>query len=547
MMWIKRILNRVTIFAVVALFFVSLSATAAKRGGVSGFVRCGGKGVAGVVVSDGVNVTKTGKNGSYSLPADSERAQFVHISIPSGYEVSRNGSIPQFYGRIEQGVAKQTFNFDLTKVDQSRYTLMTMSDTHILRGTSSAGCILDVERYTTQMIPEINDYASKLGHPVYMVHLGDIGLRTSWKHRRGGYTLADYVSDTKLNMPVFNTVGNHDHDIPKKGERFDDATVHHSRNTFHSAIGPSYYSFNIGSEHYVVLDNSFVITSDSGPTQREDAVKGYQYRVDDVQMEWLKRDIAQIDKSRIRKIVVLVHCPILLNNTQYRMMYAEKFLDSFKGYDVMILAGHSHIDSSIRRTYNGKEMIQNIHASSAGTFWYTPWSCDGTPGGSVAYHFGGEKISRDYVAWGEAKGKKYLVYDNVNNKWNYRITKFTGDGITYYHDLVKAHVKNEAAVLVNVFGAYECSFTESTGGKGKATNKVYDLNFRDWHWAEFEKNMNGEAPEGHRLQNAGHQRPRKGVPHTWRYIPADPKAVITVEAKDVFGNVIATFTTQAAN
>lgn len=84
------------------------------------------------------------------------------------------------------------------------------------------------------------------------------------------------------------------------------------------------------------------------------------------------------------------------------------------------------------------------------------------------------------------------------------------------------------------------------GGKGKATDEVYDLNFRDWHWAEFEKNMNGEAPVGHRLQNAGHQRPRKGAPHTWRYIPADPKAVITVEAKDVFGNVIATFTTQAA-
>ena len=248
---------------------------------------------------------------------------------------------------------------------------------------------------------------------------------------------------------------------------------------------------------------------------------------------------------KIKKIVVLVHCPILLNPRQYRMMYAQQFLDTFKGYDVMILAGHSHADSSIRRTYNGKEMIQNVHASTSGTFWYTPWSCDGTPGGSVAYHFGGERISRDYVGWGEAKGKKYLAYDNVDNKWNYRISKFTGDGITHYHDLIKSHVKNEAAVLVNVFGAYECKFTESTGGTGRATNKVYDLNFRDWHWAEFEKNMNGEAPEGHRVQNASHQRPRKGAPHTWRYIPADPTAVITVEAKDVFGNVIAEFEVKA--
>ncbi len=544
-MSIKKVLYRVTIIAMVALFFITPSASA-KRGGVSGYVLCDGKGVAGVVVTDGINVTKTGNNGGYTLPADSDKSQFVHISIPSGYEVSRNGSIPQFFARVTAGRAQKDVNFNLTKVDQSRYTLMTIADTHILRGTSSAGSVLDVERYTTQMIPEINNYAAKLNNPVYMVHLGDIGLRTSWNHKKGGYSLADYVADTKLNMPVFNIVGNHDHDIPEKGESFDDFSVHLSRSTFHSAIGPSYYSFNIGSEHYVVLDNSFIITSDSGPTQREDATKGYQYRVDEVQMAWLEKDMAQLNPNHTKRVVVLVHCPILLNNTKYRMMHTQRFLDMFKGYEVMILAGHSHVDASIRRTYNGKPMIQNIHASSAGTFWYTPWSCDGTPGGSVAYHFGGENLSRDYVAWGEAKDKRYFVYDNVNNKWHYRISQYTGDGTTHYHDLVKAHPKNKAAIIVNIFGAYECEFTESTGGQGSATDKVYDLNFRDWYWSEFDRSMNFEAPVGHRLQNASHQRPRKGAPHVWRYVPADPTATITVKAKDVFGNVIAEFEAKAS-
>ena len=542
-MRINRFLNRAAI-VVVALFFVTLGASARGKN-ISGLVLCEGKGVAGVVVSDGLNVTTTDNKGGYSLSVDDEKSQFVHISIPSGYEVERNGSIPQFFARIDSGKSKQTANFNLTTVDQSHYTLMTMADTHILRGTSKAGSILDVERYTTQMIPEINNYAATLKCPVYMVHLGDIGLRTSWNHKRGGYTLADYVADTKLNMPVFNIVGNHDHDIPAKGESFDDYTVHLSRNTFHTAIGPSHYSFNIGSEHYVVLDNSFIITSDSGPSQREDATKGYQYRVDEVQMAWLERDIAKLNPAVTKQVVVLIHCPILLNSTKYRMMHAERFLDTFKGYDVMIMAGHSHLDASIRRTYNGKQLIQNIHASSAGTFWYTPWSCDGTPGGAVAYHFGGENITRDYVAWGEAKGKKYLVYDNAANKWHYRITQYTGDGTTHYHDLVKAHPKNKAAVVVNVFGAYKCEFSESTGGKGKATGNIYDLNFRDWYWAEFDRSMNFEAPEGHRLQNAAHQRPRKGQPHVWRYIPDDPAATIKVKATDVFGNTIAEFETKA--
>lgn len=537
------IFNRAAIL-LVALFAFSLSVSA-KKVSISGVVLCEGKGVAGVVVSDGVNVTTTNGKGAYSLSTFTNESEFVHISIPSGYEAEREASIPKYFVRIDKEAAKQKYNFNLKRVDQSRYTLMTMADTHILGGTSTAGCVLDVERYTQDMIPEINNYASKLGNPVYMVHLGDIGLRSTWKNRRGGYTLEDYVNDTKLEMPLFNVAGNHDHNIPPKGERFDDMSVHHSRETFHEFVGPTHYSFNIGREHYVVLDNSFIITSDSGPSLKENETKGYQYRVDERQMEWLERDIAEVDTKQIDRVVVLVHCPILSDAKKFRMMYAERFLNTFKGFDIMVLAGHSHVDQSIRRTFNGKELIQNIHASSAGTFWYTPWSCDGTPGGSVAYHFGGEKISRDYVGWGETKGKKYLVYDNVANKWLYRISKYTGDGATHYHDLFKAHPRNPSAIIVNVFGAYEYKFTESTGGKGTVSNKVYDLNFRDWYWAEFDRSMNGEAPVGHRLQNPIHQRPRKGIPHTCRYIPADAKAIVTVEAFDVFGNCIAKFTAQA--
>lgn len=540
----KSIINRTAIILAVLLAFSwNLSA---KSVVVSGNVLCKGKGVSGVVVSDGVNVTTTNGKGAYKLVTDTEISQFVHISIPSGYEVEREASIPKFFVPISEESDKQKADFNLTKVNQSRYTLMTMADTHILRGTSRAGCVLDVERYTTDLIPEINNYAAKLDNPVYMVHLGDIGLRHNWKTKRGGYTLADYVSDTKVNMPLFTIMGNHDHDIPAKGERFGESELHLSRKTFNSMVGPSYYSFTIGREHYVVLDNVSIITSDSGPTLKEDALKGYQYKVDERQMAWLKRDIEKVNVNKIDKIVVLVHCPILLNETNFRMIDAERFLDTFKGFDILVISGHSHIDTSIRRTYNGKELIQNIHASTAGTFWYTPWSCDGTPGGAVSYHFGGPTITRDYVAWGEAKGKKYLVYDNVNNKWQYRISSLTGEGATHFHDLIKAHPRNPSAIIVNVFGAYKYKFTESTGGKGKVYNKVYDLNFRDWYWNAFDKSMNGEAPVGHRLQNASHQRPRKGIPHVCRYIPDDKKAVVTVEAFDVFGNAIAKFEAQAA-
>ena len=75
--------------------------SAAKKT-VKGTVTCDGKGVAGVVVTDGINMTKTNAKGAYALPTNlaDPQSQFVHISIPSGYEVERLGNAPQFYKRV---------------------------------------------------------------------------------------------------------------------------------------------------------------------------------------------------------------------------------------------------------------------------------------------------------------------------------------------------------------------------------------------------------------------------------------------------------------
>ena len=70
------------IVAVLMLCVCTLSASAAKKS-VSGTVTCDGKGVAGVVVTDGINLTKTDAKGAYVLPTNVKdpHCQFVHISI----------------------------------------------------------------------------------------------------------------------------------------------------------------------------------------------------------------------------------------------------------------------------------------------------------------------------------------------------------------------------------------------------------------------------------------------------------------------------------
>ena len=51
-----------------------------------------------------------------------------------------------------------------------------------------------------------------------------------------------------LGIPVYGVIGNHDHDLKKYTDR--EATENY-RNHF----GPTYYAFDMGRTHYVVLDD----------------------------------------------------------------------------------------------------------------------------------------------------------------------------------------------------------------------------------------------------------------------------------------------------
>ena len=86
------------IFLIIAVLCLAAMPVSAAKKTVKGTVTCEGKGVAGVVVTDGINMTKTNAKGAYALPTklSDPHCQFVHISIPSGYEVERVGNAPQF-------------------------------------------------------------------------------------------------------------------------------------------------------------------------------------------------------------------------------------------------------------------------------------------------------------------------------------------------------------------------------------------------------------------------------------------------------------------
>ena len=254
--------------------------------------------------------------------------------------------------------------------------------------------------------------------------------------------------------------------------------------------------------------------------------------------------MAAVNKADIDRVVVVAHCGLFGYSGKKMQMDLERVLDNFKGYEVLALIGHHHADHSIKKNWNEKPLYQFYHTSAAGTAWYTFDNCEGTPASFVDYTFKNGKFTRTCVPYGTNKGQQYRVYDNRNHKWAYPITERTGTKQKRSTEEAEATPQDKPAILVNIWSAYTCKFTESTGGKGKSVKRCYDLTFRDWYWDAYKKSEAGELPEGQRLYKANWQTPKRSY-HIWRYTPADPDATIKVVAKDAMGNIVAEFEAHA--
>lgn len=114
-----------------------------------GKVHAAGKGIAGVAVTDGLNVTVTDKNGNYELLSISS-ASFVYISIPSGYAFNQEKGIPRFYEPVVTDAANFKADFALEKldVDDKQHYFVVWADTQMISQD-------DVAQLKAQSVPDL--------------------------------------------------------------------------------------------------------------------------------------------------------------------------------------------------------------------------------------------------------------------------------------------------------------------------------------------------------------------------------------------------------
>ncbi len=502
---------------------------------VSGTVTCEGMPMSGVVVSDGENVTVTDGNGMYYLETDISIADHIRVTIPSGYEmVGKKNLSPAFFSAVNQKASSlQIHDFQLKKVDQSNYTVMVVADSHVLKGGAAFGSTNDRTYYLNKFMPKWNSYATSCSArgPVYGIHLGDMTQRVYWNKY---YSLSDYRTDTSNSIiPIFNILGNHDHDIPTSGAYTED-NQHLARKSFTSALGPAYYSFEIGSEHYIMLDNTVIIDNDSATNSFNDVTaEGFKVKLDPKQLAWLQKDVANIDKTKIKGVVICAHCQFYYANGGYAMINADKVLDIVKAFPVTLLIGHSHIDRYLesRTPTYGKTVREYLNPALMGVAWLGDLvTTDGIPASFVAYTFeNGKTSSRKFVPFAVSDDITYKSYDATSG---YTITE--GSFIAKKADDDNGSLTSPA-VIVNAWGAKSVTFTESTGGKGVTKQSLYDPFYRTWFYESLASNdrnsilCNTTYPDGPSWQQP------YNCAHIWKYIPANPDATITATITDEFG------------
>ena len=355
----------------------------------------GEKGIQGVLVSNQLDVIKTGVDGRFALPVDDETVIF--ITKPSGYSVPLDkNNLPKFYyihqpkgspslkykGVDPTGPLPQQLYFPLFKTSESnKFEIIAFADPQPQN-------LEEVDFIKDDVVAELIGTKSVFG-----ITLGDIAFDELSTYDRYKKVVA------QIGIPFYNVPGNHD-------ENYDFPDDHYSLETFKSHFGPTYYSFDYGKVHFIALDDV--------EWQGINEKGNHRYRglFGEKQLQWLKNDFAFIPQDKL--IVLTMHVPInsiYATNDYERVVDRDKLFEILKNREhILLLAGHMH---TIEHNFFGEEsgwmgknpLTQIILATVCGSWWGGPKDergipiadqRDGTPNGYHIIKFDGNQYSERF-------------------------------------------------------------------------------------------------------------------------------------------------------
>ena len=511
----------------------------------------------GVVVSDGLEIAVTDKKGFYYLNS-LKREGSVFVSIPSGTEVETIHGMPQFWQRLDAPAGQaERHDFSLRSADNENYTLIAVSDIHL------ANLFDDMYQFTDVFMPRfMQEYekARKNG-PVYCLNCGDSVYDRYWYEY--GYPIECFpktLEDVKFPVPMFTVMGNHDNDGGVAcGEDTDFAAAERYRRT----MGPTHYSFNLGREHYVVLDN-IVYRNSEGRIDSYDGIAGkrdYELYFTDSQLEWLAKDLATVT-DRSAPLILAFHSPVMGNKsgmtdkpieTKMKRKGFEPnevfnaFTSMLKDFDdVHFISGHSHknllcygSDDSSSFPYISNIVEHNI--SGVCGCWWQPAAHggltlgpDGAPAGFEVFPFKGKDMEWYFVSTDDGASMQFRVFDMNGVRDYYRSSGALQAMMKHYDKRTDYGEIEDNMLLIHVW-AWESKWKISVTENGveipvvqrKSENPQFTL---DYHLpkASWEDNDRGRWPEKYN-NNGAHA-------HYFWAKASSPGSTVVVKVTDAFGH-----------
>jgi len=492
---------------------------------VKGAVLCEGKGVADVVVSDGYEVTRTDADGYFWLNSRMKNG-YVFISVPSGYMPVCDGALPQFWQPVSS--ASGDLFFDLNKEENERFDLVVSADLHLADRYSSK----DVTAFKDYYLPSLEAVVSEsAGKPVYNIVLGDMTWDIYWSN----LNLNRYRAMARqFPVKTFHVLGNHDYDMSCT----DDAKA---AQQYVSKLGPVWYSFNIGQNHFVVLDD--VVYKNVNQSRNHDTY------VSDEQLEWLRKDLSFVPAGY--RVFVAMHCAafdVKGISSQGALQVGLNFspaskesalLDCLKGREVHFITGDTHINQSIppeSGCVSGADFYEHNVAAVCSSWWWTWYLSrnhickDGSEGGFLVFSADGAQLSWKYRSLSYGYEKQFRAYDMNQVKAFILSDPMYASFYHAYPSREKYSSIPANAVLVNVFNwdpRWQVKVTED----GKPLPVSWKYIEDPYHTLSYDAPRvaeNGEYTSSFRTI---------ATQHIFLVCASSATSTLEIEVEDSFGNV----------
>ncbi len=455
--------------------------------------------LAGVGVSNGVDVVETDRKGRYEIPVSDDTIVFV--IKPSGWRTaqSENG-ISRFYynhkpaGSPEMKSRYKTvaptgdlpvrIDFPLYKQDEpNRFKLILFGDTQPRNQ-------VEVDYIAHDVVEELVGFEAAFGMTLGDVVFNNLAMLEP---------LERLVAT--IGVPWYNVMGNHDINFKSADDR-------NSDETWEYLYGPNYYSFDYANVHFVVMDDI--------------AWNGENYHGEfgEDQRAFLKNDLARVPQDKL--VVLSMHIP--LQTVDDREAVYDILDDHPHHFSVSAhwhRQGHFFLGGD--EGWKGDDEHHHlVHATVCGSWWSGTKDENGIP--------------HTTMSDGAPNGYSIVTFDNNEYSIRFKAARRQADHQMniYAPELIAGADATETQIVVNVFAGSERSSVEMRLGDSGDWTPMTLTRMKDPYYEllkELEPLMPAEA--GRKLPNAS------ASTHIWTANLATKPALglhlIHVRTTDMFG------------